>query len=81
MVQRWYLDFDPFVDEFKKMFIWIRVLSIPIVCYNKHFLWKLGNHFGRTLKVYVHTLQDDIERLGIERGKFGQIRIEIDFKK
>ena len=81
MVQRWYPDFDPYMDEFRRIPVWIRVPGLPIVCYNKHFLWKLGNHFGRTLKVDVHTINGEAEGIGVERGKFARICIEIDLKK
>ncbi|XP_061348798.1 uncharacterized protein LOC133294166 [Gastrolobium bilobum] len=65
------------------MAIWIRVPGLPIEFYTAHYLWKVGNLFGRTLKVDRNSLRKN--ELGdaviTERAKFTRICVEVDLKK
>lgn len=56
-IQRWKPEFRPFEESIKRVAAWIRIPNLPIEYYKKHFLWRIGNKVGRTLKVDVHTGQ------------------------
>ena len=57
IVQRWKPNFDHFMDNFKKMTIWARILGLPIELYSKYFLWRVGNRIGKSLKVDTNILR------------------------
>ncbi|XP_061342218.1 uncharacterized protein LOC133288478 [Gastrolobium bilobum] len=83
VVQRWRPFFDPYYEGFKKMVVWIRVPGLSIEFYTAHYLWKVGNLFGRTLKVDRNSLRKN--ELGdaviTERAKFARICVEVDLGK
>ena len=60
------------MDNFRKTAIWARIPGLPIEFYNKHFLWRIGNRIGKSLKVDTNTLsrkKDDGDDI-MEKAKF-----------
>lgn len=52
--------------------------------FDKTFLWRIGNHIGKTLKVdsnHIRALQEEIEDDEIKHGRFARICIEVDLRK
>lgn len=74
VVQRWRPNFDPFVCRVTKIAVWIRVSGLSLEYYNIRALWRVGNLFGRTLKV------DSVTSLN-SRGKFACICVEISLRR
>lgn len=84
IVQRWKPEFRPFEESIKRIAAWIRIPDLPIEYYDKHFLWKLGNKVGKTLKVDVHTIRENKnggELYTTERGRFTRISLELNLDK
>ncbi|XP_061348942.1 uncharacterized protein LOC133294302 [Gastrolobium bilobum] len=83
IVQRWRPLFDPYDEDFRKVAVWIRIPGLPIEVYKPRHLWRIGNFFGRTLKVDRNSLRKN--ELGdaviTERGKFARICVEVDLRK
>lgn len=50
-VQRWNPNFDAEPSTVMKLLVWIRILKIPMYCFDKDFLTDVGSHFGRVLQV------------------------------
>ncbi|KAL4321119.1 hypothetical protein AHAS_Ahas14G0078600 [Arachis hypogaea] len=70
-IRRWTPDFTPFGAEINKIATWVRLPGLPIEYYEKHFLGKVGDQIGKTLKVDMSTAKQS-------RGKFARLCIEID---
>ncbi|XP_061360506.1 uncharacterized protein LOC133304482 [Gastrolobium bilobum] len=83
VVQRWRPFFDPYDDQFKKLAVWTRIPGLPIELYTAHHLWKIGNFFGRTLKVDRNSLRKSDYGLEVitERARFSHICVEVDLRK
>lgn len=84
VVQRWRPGFNPYDNSVGKMAIWFRIPSLPIEYYEKHYLWRIGNYIGRTLKVDANHLQAPDGMLlddAIKRGRFARLCVEVDFCK
>ncbi|XP_061361919.1 uncharacterized protein LOC133305695, partial [Gastrolobium bilobum] len=83
VVQRWRPFFDPYDESVKKMAVWVRIPGLPIELYTARYLWRIGNIFGRTLKVDRNSLRKSEvgEEVITERGKFARICVEIDLRK
>ncbi|XP_061358685.1 uncharacterized protein LOC133302885 [Gastrolobium bilobum] len=83
VVQRWRPFFDPYDDQVKKLIVWIRIPGLPIELYTAHHLWKIGNIFGRTLKVNRNSLRKSDSGLEVitERARFARICVEVDLRK
>ncbi|XP_061362932.1 uncharacterized protein LOC133306628 [Gastrolobium bilobum] len=83
IVQRWRPLFDPYDEDFRKVAVWIRIPGLPIEVYKPRHLWRIGNFFGRTLKLDRNSLRKN--ELGdaviTERGKFARICVEVDLRK
>lgn len=67
-------EFDSKTNSISKIPVWIRVLKISMNCFNKEFLAKIGNQFGKTLIIDETTLVG-------ARGRFAQISIQVDLSK
>lgn len=83
-VQRWKPEIRPFEESIKRIAAWIRIQDLPIEYYDKHFLWKLGNKVGKTLKVDVHTIRENQNGGDInitERGRFARISVKLNLDK
>lgn len=83
-IQRWKPEFRPLEESIKRIVAWIRISYFPIEYCEKHFLWRIGNKIGRTLKVDVHTIKEDQiggELYTIEMGRFARISVEINLDK
>ncbi|XP_061352051.1 uncharacterized protein LOC133297022 [Gastrolobium bilobum] len=65
------------------MAVWIRIPSLPIGLYTAHHLWKIGNIFGRTLKVDRNSLHKSDSGLEVvtERERFARLCVEEDLRK
>ncbi|XP_019149842.1 PREDICTED: uncharacterized protein LOC109146642 [Ipomoea nil] len=74
IVKPWEPNFDPFNDTVEKVFVWIRVPSLPAEYFDFIFLRKLGNKLGRTVRV------DQATSL-VSRGMFARVCMEIDMRK
>ncbi|KAF7833178.1 LIM domain-containing protein A-like [Senna tora] len=61
--------------------VWIRVPNLPIEYYEKHILWRLGDLFGKTLKIDEHTLKEQNGKVEVERANFARVCKEIDLRK
>lgn len=82
LVQRWSPYFNPYSNPLGRIATWVRVPDIPIHCYNRHFISRLGDRIGKTLKVDMNTLTDFHSRNSrVERGKFARICVELDLQK
>lgn len=84
LCQRWRPEFKPFEDHVRKQAVWVRVPELPIEYYKKNILWEVGNEIGRTLRVDVHTINEEKLRNGVratERGQFARICVEVDLRK
>ena len=77
-MQCWRPNFDLFEDKFKKMLVWVKIPGLPIEFYNKHFLWRLGNCLGRTVKVDTNILRRKEETNFdlVERARFAWICVK-----
>lgn len=83
-IQRWKLEFRPFEESIKRIIVWIRIPDLPIEYYEKHFLWKVGDKIGKTLKVDVHTIKENQvggEMNSTARGRFARISVELNLEK
>ncbi|XP_061356962.1 uncharacterized protein LOC133301348 [Gastrolobium bilobum] len=83
VVQRWRPFFDPYDESVTKLAVWISVPGLPIQLYKLRTLWRIGNFFGRTLKVDRNSLRksDLGEDLITERARFARICVEVDLRK
>ncbi|XP_061341222.1 uncharacterized protein LOC133287599 [Gastrolobium bilobum] len=82
VVQRWRSFFDPYDESFKRLAVWIRIPGLPIELYTTRHLWRIGNIFGRTLKVDRNSLRkSDLGDVITERGRFARICVEVDLRK
>ncbi|XP_028771466.1 uncharacterized protein LOC114728699 [Neltuma alba] len=79
LVQRWNPYFNPYQNPLGRVATWIRIPDIPMHCYNHHFISRLGDRIGRTLKVDLKTLEDFSTRNArVERGRFARICVELN---
>ncbi|XP_061359053.1 uncharacterized protein LOC133303193 [Gastrolobium bilobum] len=83
VVQRWRPLFDPYDDSVKKLAVWVRIPRLPIELYTIRHLWRIGNIFGRTLKVDRNSLRkselgDDVITV---RARFARICVEVDLRR
>ncbi|XP_028754830.1 uncharacterized protein LOC114714268 [Neltuma alba] len=82
LVQRWTPHFDPYNNPLRRIATWIRIPNIPLHCYNKTFITRLGNKVGKTLKVDLKTLTENSTRFSnVERGRFARVCVELDLQK
>lgn len=84
VVQKWRPRFDPFDNSVGRMSIWARVPNIPIEYFEKHFLWKIGNYIGSTIKVDPNTMKQihvEATEEEVKRGRFARLCVEVDFRK
>ncbi|XP_061337779.1 uncharacterized protein LOC133284726 [Gastrolobium bilobum] len=82
-VQRWRPFFDPYDKDFRKLAMWVRIPGLPIELYTARHLLRIGNIFGRTLKVDRNSLRKSDVGEGVitERGKFARICVEVDLRR
>lgn len=82
LVQRWTPYFDPYSNPLRRVATWIRVPDVPVNCYNNHFMSRLGDRVGRTLRVDMNTIEDfEASKAKVERGKLARICVELDLQK
>ncbi|XP_054797576.1 uncharacterized protein LOC129302705 [Prosopis cineraria] len=82
LIQRWSPYFNPFNNPLGQIAVWVRIPDIPMHCYNKKFIWRLGERIGRPLKVDMCTLSDISKDVPIkERGRYTPICVELDLQK
>lgn len=82
LVQRWSPHFDPFTNPLGRIATWVRIPNIPLHCYTKKILWRLGDRIGKTLKVDMNTMGEaELMRTRVERGRFARLCVEIDLQK
>ncbi|XP_028763183.1 uncharacterized protein LOC114721522 [Neltuma alba] len=81
-IQRWSPHFDPMNNSLRRMILWVRIPNIPMHGYNKHFLHRLGDRIGRTVRVDMNTVQEvaraDSE---LERGRYAKVCVELDLQQ
>ncbi|XP_061350081.1 uncharacterized protein LOC133295288 [Gastrolobium bilobum] len=82
VVQRWRPLFDPYKEEVRKLAIWLRIPSLPIELYSTQHLWKIGNLFGRMLKIDRSSLRKNEIGEGeiTEKVRFARICVEVDMR-
>lgn len=82
VVQQWSANFDPFTNQPKKVISWVRIPNIPLECYTKNFITRLGNRIGKTFRVDMNTLSES-QAVGpkVERGRYARICVELDLQK
>ncbi|XP_061360030.1 uncharacterized protein LOC133304073 [Gastrolobium bilobum] len=82
-VQRWRPMFDPYDENIKRMAVWLRIPGLPIEFYSMQNLWKIGNLFGKTLKIDRNSLKktDAGEGEYTEKGKYARICVEVDLRR
>ncbi|XP_061366136.1 uncharacterized protein LOC133309393 [Gastrolobium bilobum] len=56
-VQRWRRIFDPFDEKLRRLAVWMRIPGLPLEFYTSQHLWRIGNLFGRTLKIDRNSLR------------------------
>ncbi|XP_061368478.1 uncharacterized protein LOC133311438 [Gastrolobium bilobum] len=82
VVQRWRPLFDPYDDSVTKMTVWLRIPGLPMELYTVRHLWRIGNMFGRTIKVDRNSLRkNEFGEAITDRGKFVRICVEIDLRR
>lgn len=85
IIQQWQPGFVPEEGVPGKVAVWVRIPKFPVELYGKHFLWRIGNHLGRMLRIDDHTLKvakDGGQSIvGTERCKFARICVEVDLRK
>ncbi|XP_028788085.1 uncharacterized protein LOC114744065 [Neltuma alba] len=82
LVQRWSPYFDPFQNPLGRIATWVRIPNIPLHCYSKKYIWRLGDMIGKTIKVDMHTIANiDESKAKVERGRFARICVELDLQK
>ncbi|XP_028778406.1 uncharacterized protein LOC114734927 [Neltuma alba] len=82
LVQRWSPYFDPFNNPLGRVATWVRIPHIPLLCYTKNFIWRLGDMIGKTLKVDMNTIANlEDKEARVERGRYARICVEIDLQK
>lgn len=81
-VQQWSANFNPFSNLPRKVISWVRIPNIPLECYTKRFITRLGNRIGKTLRVDMHTLSESCnDGHKVERGRYARICVELDLQK
>ncbi|XP_061374231.1 uncharacterized protein LOC133316490 [Gastrolobium bilobum] len=83
IVQRWRPMFDPYEEQFKRIAVWLRIPGLPLEFYTSQHLWRIGNLFGKTLKVDKISLRQSDAGGGeyIEKGKYARICVEVDLRR
>ncbi|KAK4283840.1 hypothetical protein QN277_000747 [Acacia crassicarpa] len=82
IVRRWTPYFNPYKNALGRVATWVRIPDVPMHLYNKHYISRLGDQIGRTLKVDMNTLQDyQTDSPKIQRGKFVRICVELNLQK
>ncbi|XP_028789610.1 uncharacterized protein LOC114745620 [Neltuma alba] len=82
LVQKWSPYFDPFHNPLGRIATWVRIPNIPLHCYSKKFIWRIGDMIGRTLRVDMNTIANlEESRAKVERGRFARICVEVDLQK
>ncbi|KAK4276359.1 hypothetical protein QN277_019316 [Acacia crassicarpa] len=82
LIQRWTPYFNPYQNPLGRVATWVRIPDVPLQCYNKHCISRIGDRIGRTLRVDMNTFQDDHESAPkIQRGRFVRICVELDLQK
>lgn len=84
LCQRWKPEFNPYENHIRKQAVWIRVPGLPIEYYKKPILWEVRNEIGKTLRVDIHTIDEEKFKNGVlstERGQFARICVEVDLRK
>ena len=82
LVQRWTPLFNPQHNLLGRVATWVRVPNIPIHCYNRHFMQRLGDRIGWTLRVELKTLSESTNsQARVERGHFARLCVELDLQK
>ncbi|XP_061371666.1 uncharacterized protein LOC133314245 [Gastrolobium bilobum] len=83
VMQRWRPMFDPYNETVKKLEVWLRIPGLPIELFSSHHLWKIGNIFGKTLKVDRNSLRASDSKAGVvtEKARFTRIYVELDLGK
>ncbi|XP_061354584.1 uncharacterized protein LOC133299159 [Gastrolobium bilobum] len=82
VVQRWRPFFDPYDESVTKLAVWVRISGLPIELYTVRHLWRIGNIFGRILKVDRNSLRKSEygDAVITERARFAIICIEVDLR-
>ncbi|XP_061376228.1 uncharacterized protein LOC133318249 [Gastrolobium bilobum] len=83
VVQCWRPLLNPYEDNLKKLAIWMRIPGLPVELYSTQHLWKIGNIFGRTLKVDKNSIRTAEEGDGevTEKAHFARIYVEVNLNK
>lgn len=91
VIQQWKPKFILSAGEIGKVAVWVRIPQLAIELYENHFLWRIGEHLGRIVRIDEHTLKMRQEALrmekeglspaGTERGRFNIICVEVDLRK
>lgn len=82
LVQRWTPTFDPYHNPLGRVALWVRIPNIPIQCYNRAFISRLGNRIGKTIKVDLLTPSENPTATArVERGRYARICVELDLQR
>ncbi|XP_061339920.1 uncharacterized protein LOC133286515 [Gastrolobium bilobum] len=83
IVQRWRPMFNPYDEDVRKLAIWMRIPSLPIELYSSHHLWRIGNIFGRTLKVDKNSIRrvEERDEEVTSKARYTRICVEVNLNK
>lgn len=74
--------FDPYKNPLGRVATWVCIPDVPVHCYNRHCLTRIGNRIGKILKVDMHTLANWLAPDSkVERAKFVRICVKLDLQK
>ncbi|KAF7836148.1 ribonuclease H [Senna tora] len=72
-VRPWTSLFDP-NEQIQKLAAWVHLPGLPIELYDEKFLYSIGGHIGKVLRIDANTSSQ-------LRGKFARICVELDLSK
>lgn len=70
-VMKWKPNFRPSLVKITSNLVWIRLPKVPLEFFNDTSLRRVGNSFGRVVKI-------DQTTVGSARGRFARIFVELD---
>ncbi|OMO52223.1 hypothetical protein CCACVL1_29304 [Corchorus capsularis] len=70
LVQRWFPDFKPSAETYRKIAVWLQLPELPIEYYDRDVLFKIGALIGTPIKIDANTGSTT-------RGRYARICVEI----
>ncbi|XP_054780737.1 uncharacterized protein LOC129288255 [Prosopis cineraria] len=81
LYQKWSSNFNLFINQQKKIALWVRIPILPMHCYAEEFMWEIRNTIGEALKIDMNNLAQVNHKSMLERGRHAWISVEVDLTK